>query len=208
MTYKLIAFDMDGTLLTEKSSWWELHRYFGTYELSLKNMEAYEQGKIAYDEFMRRDIMLWKPKPHINTIKKVLLNYKYVPNAKYVLDILKRRKYHLALVTTGLDILANAVASELGISHVLANGLVFDKKGYLTEKVIFEVDLLRKEKALQELVEKIGIQRDECICVGDSKYDINFLRCAGLGVALDGNEDLRKVADITINDLEELLKFT
>jgi phosphoserine phosphatase len=62
LPYKLVAFDMDGTLLTQKSSWGKLHRYFGTYELSLKNMEAYEQGKIAYNEFMRRDIMLWKPK--------------------------------------------------------------------------------------------------------------------------------------------------
>lgn len=73
MQYKLIAFDMDGTLLTEKSSLWNLHRYFGTYEESLRNMRDYEKCKIAYDEFMRRDIILWKPRPHINTIREALL---------------------------------------------------------------------------------------------------------------------------------------
>lgn len=50
MKYKLVAFDMDGTLLAEENSWAKLHRYFGTYESSLKNMKDYEQGKIAYDE--------------------------------------------------------------------------------------------------------------------------------------------------------------
>lgn len=207
MKYKLVAFDMDGTLLTEKSSWWKLHRYFGTYESSLKNMEDYERGKIAYDEFMRRDITLWTPRPHVSTIRRVLLDYDFVLNARYVVNILIRRKYHLALITTGLDILANAVASELHIPHILANGLVFDKKGYLTPKVIFEVDLLRKEKAFNRLIHKMGISRHECVGVGDSKYDISFLRFAGLGIAFNGNKDLRNATDIVISDLKQLLNF-
>lgn len=70
MAFKAIAFDLDGTLVTERSSWWTLHRYFGTYEQSMQNMEFYEQGEITYDEFMKRDIGLWKPPPHVSTIKR------------------------------------------------------------------------------------------------------------------------------------------
>lgn len=93
MTYKTVAFDLDGTLVTEKSSWWKLHQHFGTYTQSLANMKDYEQGEIGYDEFMRRDIGLWKPRPHISTIKEVLLDYHLTANSKLVTKILNEKGY-------------------------------------------------------------------------------------------------------------------
>lgn len=105
---------------------------FGTIKLSLRNMRDYEQGKIAYDEWMRRDIALWKPKPHITTIEKILLDYTLAPNAKHIIKTLRERKLHVAIVTTGIDILANSVAMKLHIPNVIANGLVLDENGYLT----------------------------------------------------------------------------
>jgi phosphoserine phosphatase len=207
MAYKAIAFDLDGTLVTDRSSWWKLHRHFGTYEPSLKNMEDYEQGKIAYDEFMRRDIALWKPRPHVDTIKKILLQYHLTPHAKLITETLGRKGYHIAIITTGLDILANAVASELHIPHVMANVLILNKKGYLTGDVIFNVDLLKKEQAFNNLVLKIGVDKEQCVAVGDSRYDRGFLKNAGLGIAFNPDEVLRREAKFVINDLEELLKF-
>jgi phosphoserine phosphatase len=207
MKYKLIAFDLDGTLLVGKSSWWRLHEYFGTIELSLGNMKEYEEGKIAYDEWMRRDIALWKPKPHITAIKKILLDYTLAPNAERVIKTLRERKLHLAIVTTGLNVLAEAVASKLHIPNVMANGLVLDENGYLTNSVIFNVDLFSKHKAFNRLIKRVGIPRSQCVAVGDSKYDVNFLKNAGLGIACEKDRDLVNVADIVISDLEELLNF-
>lgn len=207
MKYELVAFDMDGTLVTEKSSWGKLHRYFGTHKSSLKNMRDYKQGKIACDEFMRRDIALWKPKPHITTIEKILLDYTLAPNAEYVIKTLKERKLHVAIVTAALDILANSVASKLLIPNVMANGLVLDKNGYLTNRVIFNVDLLEKHKAFNRLVKKMEIPKSQCIAVGDSEYDVKFLENAGLGIAYRDNKDLVNAADVVIRDLKELLNF-
>ena len=173
MKYKLVAFDLDGTLLVGKSSWWKLHEHFGTIELSLGNMKDYEQGKIANDEWMRRDIALWKPRPCITTIEKILLDYTLAPNAEHVVKTLRGRKLHVAIVTTGIDILANSVASKLRVPNVVANGLVFDENRYLINRIVFNVDLFEKHKAFNRLVKKIGIPRSQCIAVGDTKYDVN-----------------------------------
>lgn len=208
MKYKLIAFDMDGTLLTEKSSWWKIHRYFGTYEESQKNLIDYEEGRITYDEFMRRDIGLWMDqRPHLNTLRKVLTNYSFVPNAKKVIGILREREYELAIVTTALSILADAVASELMIDNVMANGVVLDSDGYLTTEVIFNVDLIEKEQAFNKWIENFGLSKEQCVAIGDSKYDIGFLRNAGLGIAFKNVAELSGVADVVITDLQELLNF-
>lgn len=207
MKYRLVAFDLDGTLLVGKSSWWKLHEHFGSIELSLRNMKDYEEGKIAYDEWMRRDIALWKPRPHITTIEKLLLDYTLAPNAEHVIRTLRERKLHVAIVTTGLDVLADSVASKLHIPNVVANGLVLDENGYLTNRVIFNVDLFEKHKAFRRMVKKLGIPRSQCIAVGDSKYDVNFLKSAGLGIACKQDRDLINATDIVITDLDELLNF-
>jgi phosphoserine phosphatase len=43
---------------------------------------------------------------------------------------------------------------------------------------------------------------DECVAVGDSKYDSNFLKYAGLAVAIGNDSTLTEVADVVINDIK------
>jgi len=205
LQYKLVAFDLDGTLLSGRSSWWKLHEHFGTIEFSLENMRGYDEGRITYDEWMRRDIALWKPSPHITTLNKILLNYTLAPHAEQIVSTLKEKNLEVAIVTTGLDIVANSVASKLRIPNVMANSLVFDENGFLTGRVIFNVDLFEKDKALKRLIKRMGISKSQCIAVGDSKYDARFLKSAGLGIACKKDKDLANVADAIILNLNELL---
>jgi HAD superfamily PSPase-like hydrolase len=207
MKYKAVAFDLDGTLVCEKSSWWTIHKYFGTYQQSLINMKDYELGNITYDKFMELDIDLWKPRPHIDIIKKVLLNYSLSPNVKPLIKKLEEKECQTFIVTTAPDILANAVANELGIQNVASNGFIFDEKGYITKNATFKVDLMKKEYAFNKLISNRGLDCTNCIAVGDSKYDIGFLTEAGLGIAYRPDNTLKKKAKIVIDDLTELLEY-
>ena len=202
MRYKLVAFDMDGTLVEAGSSWGIIHRHFGTQERALVNLAAYERGEIDYVEFMRRDIALWQPAPHISQIDKILSDFRIAPNAAEVVSEIHRRGYQLAMVTGGIDLLADRVAAKLGISHVLANGLAVDERGYLTGEGIFRVEPCLKHEVLSKLANEFGLELAECVAVGDSKYDSNFLKCAGLAVAVGEDATLASVADVTIKDFK------
>jgi phosphoserine phosphatase len=207
MTFKAVAFDLDGTLVNEKSSWYKLHQYFGTYEQSKANMSDYEQGKITYDEFMRLDIGLWNPKPSKAKIESLLFNYTLCDNVKKVIDTLKKKGYKIFIITTAPDVLANAVATELGINNVASNGFIFDKNSILTQDVVFNVDLLKKDIAFKKIAMQNGLKCSECIAVGDSKYDTRFIKASGLGVGYKADEKLKEKAEVSITNMSEILAF-
>jgi len=202
MRYKLIAFDMDGTLVEEDSCWGVLHRHFGTQEGARRNLGAYERGEIDYPEFMRRDIALWKPVPTLEEVRRVLIPHRLAPNVERVVGEIRRRGYQTVVITGGLDLLAEEVVRKLGIRSVFSNGLAADEKGRLIGEGIFRVEPRFKHKVLVGLVDELGISLQQCVAVGDSKYDVNFLKHAGLGVAIGTDSELARVADVVIRDFE------
>ncbi|MEM3737504.1 MAG: HAD-IB family phosphatase [Candidatus Bathyarchaeia archaeon] len=205
--YKLVAFDLDGTLVEQVSSWGTLHRYFGTEAAVEGDLSAYEHGEIDYAEFMRRDIAPW-PKPlHISTVQKALTNYTLAPGAELVVRELERRGYKVAIISGGIDILASQVAERLSISKTVANGLAADSDGYLTGEGILRVDPINKHLVLKHIAKEWGLTLSECVAVGDGMFDGNFLKHAGLGVAIGSNVKLRMVAGVIVPSLKAILKF-
>lgn len=208
--FRLIAFDMDGTLVEETSCWRIIHRKFGVEDLAIKNFNDWRRGEINYRDFMMRDIELWGSGIHVSEIDEILSDFNLVPNSRNVIRQVKESGYETAIITGGLDILADKVSEELEIPHVLANGLKLDDEGYLSGEGVFRVDPLRKHKALQELINALNIGNLECIGVGDSEYDASFLEYVGMGVAVGDDDKLKSVADITIRDFgvfDLLLKY-
>jgi len=196
---KIIVFDMDGVLTEEISSWVAIHRYFGVE--NSKNLKDYMNGEIDYQEFMRRDIATWPNKTHIREIEKVLSGLKIIPNAKETIK---------TLVSAGLDLLANRIGSYLSMDYIFANGLKTDKQGFLTGEGICRVDLIRKDKVLKNLAEKLKISLSNFITIGDSKYDISMLKAAGFAIAFNPkDEEIKKVADVVIenNDIRKILNY-
>lgn len=201
---RLASFDMDGTLLEEDSSWAALHRHFGTVEKGRASLELYTQGKITYREFMRRDISAWPKGLTKREIEDVLFKYRLRREARDVVKGLRVRGIDIALVTSGIDLLAQHVANTLGIRHLMANGLRFDANGVLQSRGIGRVDPRRKDLAYRRLLDRLGLDGKQTIAVGDTIYDLEFLRSARIGFMLAHTTRVDSPEIIHISKLTEI----
>ena len=206
---ELVIFDMDGVLTNIISSWKYIHDFFNTS--NERSVNDYLKGKIDDMEFIRRDASLWKENGKPITKKRlfdILSDVPLMKGAKECMSDLKNNGIKTAIVSAGLDILAEKVADKLGIDYVLANGLETDKNGRLNGIGILAVRLMYKDLAVKSLAEKQKIPLERIASIGNSCYDIPMFEITGLGIAFNpGDECTRKAADIIVegNDLSKIL---
>jgi len=201
---RLASFDMDGTVLEHNSSWVAIHKHFGTEHLGAASLRLYTEGKIDYLEFMRRDIASWPKGVTRDEIVEVLSDYRIRREAPGVFKELRSRRIQTALITSGIDILAKDVAKDLKIDYWLANGLRFDRRGTLLPTGVGRVDPTRKDLAYQRLLAEVGIPSGKTIAVGDTIYDLAFLKSAGLGFMLAHSTRVPDPDIIHIDKLTEI----
>ncbi len=60
-SYKVVVFDLDGTLTRERSIWEYIHKCLGTwYGFAERFQERFLRGEISYEEFCNLDAQVWK----------------------------------------------------------------------------------------------------------------------------------------------------
>jgi phosphoserine phosphatase len=182
----LVFFDMDGVLLDTVSSWRYIHEHFGT--TNERSIMPYLRGDIDYLEFIRRDVSLWMTDgQHVKkeTIQKILDTIPFIQGAKECLSFLHEHQIHTAIVSAGLDMLANRVARDLGIEYVFANEVKVGADGRLTGEGVLHVELMQKDKNVKALAQQLQIPLEACAAVGNSCFDIPMLEVCGLGIAFN-----------------------
>jgi len=205
---KLVVFDLDGVLTDAQSSWCWVHDHYGVN--NDESLRAYMDGEIDDMEFMRRDIELWRNQKRINIkeIEDILLGVPLMPGARETLHELNKKGLTTAIISGGLEPLAKRVAEELHITHIRANHVEVDDEGYLTGVGILKVPLLDKGSVLVQLLADLGIEKNECVSVGNSEIDVPLFHNSGLGIAFNCyDEKVKENADVVIHnkDLREIL---
>ncbi|MCI4369713.1 MAG: HAD-IB family phosphatase [Thermoplasmata archaeon] len=199
---KLVAFDMDGTLVDAKSSWGAVHEHFGDH--NDEGLRLFNSGKIGDEEFLRRDIAVWwkhAPEISIDDLESILQEVPLMPGAKALLDGLHKAHVRTAIVSGGIDVLAKRVGRELGIDIVLANGFRVDRDGRLTGEGIIRVPIREKEAVLRKLQDDLGVGPEETGSVGNSEIDVGMFRRSAVGIAFAPEDDaVRKGATAVVEE--------
>src|SRR4030042_6886638 len=161
---------MDGVLADIESSWVHVHRHFGVN--NDHSLYAYLRGEIDDLEFIRRDIGLGKktePDVTEERIKEILSDVPIMPGARRTIRELKRMGIGTAIVSAGIDLLAERISKELGVDAHLANGLVKDGAGRLSGEGILRVKLMDKGDAVTEMINAMKGQTKDVVAVGNSR---------------------------------------
>jgi phosphoserine phosphatase len=189
MKYKLIVFDIDGTITQHISSWRYIHEKLGLWDaLAEKYQEQFLAGKISYRRFCELDAAHWKG-INVDNLYKIFSKIRYSKNAKKAILSLKKKGFKLAAVSTGLQFMALRVKEELGFDYTLGNRLNV-RKGKLTGGVTINISHGAKGKALKAILKKFRVTPKEMIAVGDSEGDIPMIKIAGYSIGFNSSSEL------------------
>ena len=121
------------------------------------------------------------------------------PGARTLVRTLKRLGYEIAVVSGGFTQVIEPLVRDLGIDHLAANVLVLEG-GVLTGELSGElVDRAGKATALARFAAAAGVPLARTIAVGDGANDIDMLAAAGLGIAFNARDVVRRAADTALS---------
>ena len=187
---ELIIFDMDGVLTDTLSSWKYIHEYFGSS--NERSVQEYLKGKINDMEFIKRDVNLWNENGKPITEKRlteILSDIPIMKGAKECIKSIKKYNIQTAIVSAGLDLLAQKIAKKLEINYVYANGIKTDMNGHLNGEGIVNVGLIHKDRTVKNISKKLRIPLENIIAVGNSCFDIPMIEICGTGIAFNPEDD-------------------
>ena len=208
MRYKIIIFDIDGTVARHISSWRYIHEKLGLWdERAFRYQDEFLAGKISYRKFCELDAAHWKGLRE-KKIRDIFEKAQYAKNAKSCIKKLNGMGFKLVAVSTGLQYMADRVKRELKFDYVLANRLL-SRRGALTGGVKINITHGAKGNVLRKILKKFDMKKNEAISVGDSAGDIPLAKHSGYSIAFNSSDKmLSKIVDYNCktNDFEEVFK--
>lgn len=196
--FKLVIFDLDGTLTQERSIWEYLHKQLGKwYGFAEEYQKRFLAGEISYDRFCELDAEVWRGMK-VKELEEIVKTVPFHYGINELIGHLKQKGMKLAMVSSGLSLLSNWVHERYGFDCSVSNDLLHEN-GVLTGKVKIQVYFDKKAEWAEKILKQFGVISQEMIAIGDSKGDLDLFRMAGLSVAFNSScRDLDDIASVCV----------
>ena len=214
--FKLIAFDMDSTLINIECVD-EIADAAGRKAEVAAITEAAMRGEITdYKDSLRRRVALLRgvTVAHMEQVytERLQLN----PGAEALVTACKAAGMKVLLVSGGFTFFTDRIRDRLGIDFTRSNVLEIEpgaNSGQLTGRMVDQpwgdiCDGAEKRKMLLETCAQLGISPSQAIAMGDGANDLPMMGTAGLSVAYHAKPAVREQAMVAIDSggLDRLLE--
>jgi len=190
---KVIVFDMDSTIV-EGEIIDEMARLAGVGKKVAAITEEGMRGEVDFLESLQKRVSLLKG-IKIKSLESLAKTFKLTRGSEELVAALKEMGFKIALISGGFTYFTDILKKRLGFDFAFGNELEI-KKGRLTGRIKGRIiDAKRKAEIMDKICKKEGITRDEVVAVGDGSNDRIMVANAGLGIAFNAKEILKKVAD-------------
>ncbi len=214
--FKLIAFDMDSTLINIECVD-EIADAVGRKEEVAAITEAAMRGEIAdFKDSLRRRVALLKGVTIADMEQVYVERLQLNPGAENLVRTCKAAGLKVLLVSGGFTFFTDRVRDRLGIDFTRSNVLEIRSGancGELTGRLVDQpwgdiCDGAEKRKMLLETCALLGISPKQAIAVGDGANDLPMMGEAGLSVAYHAKPKVREQAMLAIDagGLDRLLE--
>ena len=196
--FKMVVFDLDGTLTQERSIWEYIHKRLEKwYGFAEEYQKQFLAGKISYEEFCERDAQVWKGM-RVEDLLQIVKTVPFHPGTDELIAYLRDKGLQLSVVSSGLSVLSNWVHQKYGFDYSVSNDLLHEN-GVLTGKVRIQVYFDQKAEWVKRILEKFKVRPEEVIAIGDSKGDVDMFQMVGFSIAFNSScKDLDRIASACI----------
>jgi phosphoserine phosphatase len=197
-SFKLVIFDLDGTLTQEPSIWKYIHLRLGKWYGFVEKYNAkFLAGEISYKELCEFESNTWKGMK-VKELEEIVKTVPFHPGVDELISYLKEKRLKLSMVSSGLSLLSNWVHQKYGFDYSVSNDLLHEN-GVLTGKVKIQVYYDKKAEWVEKILKQFGVKPEEVIVVGDSKGDMDMFQMVGFSIAFNSScSDLEQIASVCI----------
>ena len=201
MGFKLISFDLDGTLIKVPAMAVVLSYTDAKKMVEFNRIEELMEKRIInYQEALKKQFELIKG-VNLRDLRTALDKAPFIKGISEVIYELKLMGLKTILISDNPDVICKYVKEKFGLDDFLCSkvsvndGKIVGIRTLLTDKL----------EALKSYNRKFGIDLSECIHIGDWDNDIPLFENVGFSIAVNPkNEDVKKKAKKFVENLDDL----
>ncbi|MFS2002099.1 phosphoserine phosphatase SerB [Duganella sp. CT11-25] len=196
--FKLVAMDMDSTLITIECID-EIADMQGLKKEVSEITEAAMRGELDFSESLKRRVALLEGLDASALERVYEERLRLSPGAEEMLKAVQQAGLKTLLVSGGFTYFTARLKQRLGLDYTHANELeIVD--GRLTGKVVGGiVDAEEKKRTVERVCAELGIQPSQAIVMGDGANDLKMMSISGMSVAFRAKPVVREQANVALN---------